>query len=387
MKLLKNWLKTCLRRALALPAIDQALNKLREKQSQELFRISYWYEGNLWEPPVQIALRDLCKPGRVVFDVGANFGGLTTVMSRMVGPRGVVCAFEASPRIVDKCQRNIVLSGCSNVQVYHVAVYHSSNKRVPIYCGSHLNDSIYANSDTDVAAFNVPTLALDDFVNFTGLVPDLVKMDVEGAEYDALKGMLNTISKAKPYLILEQQPTDTRCLDLLREKGYKAIDLNTYREIRSSSDYPEGVGIRNNIYIHQDRLSENPYQLPFTLVETAILTENDFITSDNGSVCLKNCLSLSKGRYVIYLDFLAAGTSNEMMCGVKVSNSVIFRYHAYTKLLAQSYRDWVINLSETSEIQIYWDFINNTRDDSFSVKGGKIFRVAEFDELPSQLYI
>ena len=63
---------------------------------------AYWYEDNFWEPPVQIVLRDLCKSGNVVFDIGANLGGLTTVMSRSVGLRGIVCTFEASSRIVGK---------------------------------------------------------------------------------------------------------------------------------------------------------------------------------------------------------------------------------------------------------------------------------------------
>ncbi|MBD2436138.1 FkbM family methyltransferase [Nostoc sp. FACHB-110] len=391
MKIVKNWLKFQLRKTLAIPVLEDSVNLLRSKiprDDQGLFGISYWYEGNLWEPPVQIALRDLCKPGDVVFDVGANFGGLTTVMSRMVGPRGVVCAFEASPRIIDKCQRNIVLSGCNNVQVYHVAIYSKSHEKVPIYLGSHLNDSIYAsNSNTDIPAFNISTLALDDFINFTGLVPNLVKMDIEGAEFDAIKGMLNTIVTAKPHLILETQPQDTQCLDLLREKGYIAIDLNTYHEIKSFHDYPQGVAIRNNLYIHQDRLSETPYKPSFTFNEITTLNPENFTKTDGSLISLKSPLRLGKGRYLIDMDFTAQGTENEMMCGVKVGETVIFRYHAYTKLLAQSYRDWVINLEDTSDINLYFEFLNGTYDQTFLIKQVKICRIAEFDNLITSLYI
>ena len=230
MKAIKTWLKMRLRNALGIPAIEEQLQKI---QPTELFGLSYWYEGNLWEPPVQIALRDLCKPGDVVFDIGSNFGGLTTVISRMVGPKGVVCAFEASPRIISICQGNIILSGCSNVQIYNLAVYRESHQKVPIYLGSHLNDSIYDYNNTEVAAFHVSTIAIDDFVESTGLIPNLIKMDIEGAEFDAIQGMLKTIVKDKPHLILETQPSDTRCLDCLRNQGYVAIDLNTYREVKS----------------------------------------------------------------------------------------------------------------------------------------------------------
>jgi hypothetical protein len=96
----------------------------------------------------------------------------------MVWPKGIVCAFEAIPRIVDKTQRNLVLSGCNNVQLFHNAVYHTSGQTVKIYLGDHLNDSIYQEYGEDSAS-EVKTLALDDFIAHTQLVPNLLKMDKE----------------------------------------------------------------------------------------------------------------------------------------------------------------------------------------------------------------
>ncbi|MGK7885251.1 MAG: FkbM family methyltransferase [Crocosphaera sp.] len=390
MKQLKEWLKFKLSKALA-PEIDKQLG-FTQRLNQELeeirmYGISPWYEGNFWEPPVQLALRDLCRPGDVVFDVGANFGGLSTVMSRMVGPKGVVCSFEASPRIVDKCQRNIVLSGCSNVQLFHAAVYYISYSKVPIYIGSHLNDSIYAEQSTGTQGYEVSTIALDDFVNHTQLIPNLVKMDIEGAEFDAIKGMSKTIESAKPHLILETQPEDTRCLDFLLEKGYISIDLNTYQIIENAQDYPPGVGIRNNLYIHQDRLSEVAYNPPFGFQEVTTLDASDFYSKESGSIGLKNPLILDKGRYLIDVVFTAQGTDNDLTCGVKIGDKPIFRYHAYSNLLASSYRDWVIHLSETSKIDLYFDFLRETFDDTLSVKGAKITEIKDFKDLPTNLYI
>ncbi|MDJ0582397.1 FkbM family methyltransferase [Crocosphaera sp.] len=389
MKQLKEWLKFKLSKALA-PDIDKQLG-FTQRLNQELeeirmYGLSPWYEGNFWEPPVQLVLRDLCRPGDVVFDVGANFGGLTTVMSRMVGPKGVVCSFEASPRIVDKCQRNIVLSGCSNVQLFHAAVYYRSYSTVPIYLGSHLNDSIYAEQSTGTQGYEISTIALDDFVNHTQLVPNLVKMDIEGAEFDAIKGMSKTIESAKPHLILETQPEDTRCLDFLLQKGYISIDLNTYQIIENAQDYPPGVGIRNNLYIHQERLSEVAYCPPFEFQEVTTLEAGDFQTKENGSIGLKNPLILDKGRYLIDVVFTAQGTDNDLTCGVKIGDKPIFRYHAYSNLLASSYRDWVIHLSETSKIDLYFDFLNETFDDTLSVQGARITEITDFKNANTNLY-
>ncbi len=382
----KHWLKVRLSRALA-PEIDQLLGVDQKLEEVRLYGIAPWYQENFWEPPVQLALRDLCRPGDVVFDVGANFGGLTTVMSRMVGPRGVVCSFEASPRIVDKCQRNIVLSGCSNVQLFHAAVYYKSYGTVPIYLGSHLNDSIYTDQQNESAAYQVSTIALDDFVDHTGLVPNLVKMDIEGAEFDAVKGMDKTIKSAKPHLILETQPEDTNCLDFLREAGYISIDLNTYQIIESPQDYPAGVGIRNNLYIHRDRLSEVAYNPPFNFEECATLNATDFQNQSNGSIYLATPLILDKGRYLIDVDFVAQGKDNDLTCGVKVGEKVIFRYHAYSNLLASSYRDWVIHLSETSKVNFYFEFLNGTKDDTLSIQGAKIRKVTNFQNESTNLYV
>ena len=372
----KEWLKAKLRKALAIPPLEQKLNLVQhELATIKPYLSALWYQENLWEPSVQIALRDLCKPGDIVFDVGANFAGLTTVMSRCVGPKGVVCAFEASPRIIDKCQRNLVWNGCSNVQLYHGAVYHQSYGKVPIYLRSHLNDSIYTNKQDDKAAYYVSTIALDDFVEQTGLVPNLVKMDIEDAEFDAVNGMLKTIDTAKPHLILETQRDDPRCLELLQKKGYIAIDLNAYQQVKTPDDYPPEVGIRNNLYIHQERRQETPYNPPFQLVESANLTAKDFRKTANGAVYLDNPLKLNKGRYLIKVNFTARGIDNEMVCGVKVGDKIILCYNAYTSLLAASYDDWVINLPETSEINLYFEFCRETYDPTFIVEGAKIIEI------------
>ena len=81
-------------RAAALPPADPAAT----------FPLQNWWEQSFWEPTVALAIRDHCRPGDVVFDVGANAGALALMMSRLVGPRGIVCAFEASPRI-GSCSR------------------------------------------------------------------------------------------------------------------------------------------------------------------------------------------------------------------------------------------------------------------------------------------
>jgi FkbM family methyltransferase len=192
--------------------------------SPDSYPIPKFWEPNYWEATVQLALRDYCKPGDIAFDVGANAGALSMIMARHVGPRGLVCAFEASPRIIDKTHFNLVQSGCSNIHLFYRAIYHKSYEMVTLYPGTHLNDSIYNNLGAEGgASYRVETLALDDFVAETKLMPRIIKMDIEGAEFDALRGATTILTEGKPILILEQSPSDMRCHDLLTDLGYVCV--------------------------------------------------------------------------------------------------------------------------------------------------------------------
>lgn len=362
------------------------LNFLRRQLTSNLtlYGDSYWYSGpNLWEPTVMLALRDLCKPGTVVFDVGGNMGGLTSAMSRLVGPKGTVCTFEASPRIIGYLQGNVVAQGHRNVTVYHRAVFSRSNEIVTIYDGDHLNDSLFAEQSPTKIGRPTKTVALDDFCDATQLDPDLIKMDIEGSEYDAILGAARMIERVHPHLLLEQQASDMRCFDLLTAWGYLTIDLNNYEQISTEADYAAGAPLRNVLCIHSDRLDETPYRLPMPTSDICLLTDVDFeINSLNGITSRR--FDLEAGRYVFDVDFTAKGTNNNMMCGVRLEGGQdVFRYHGYSKLIAGSYRAWVIDLPFKASMRIYFDFHDGSSDPSFEFRSVKIKKL---NDLTSPLW-
>ena len=336
---------------------------------------SFWWEGpNLWEPPVQLVLRDLCKPGSVVFDVGANVGGLTAVMSRLVGPRGVVCSFEASPRIFGHLEQNLVKQGFHNATAYHRAVFSQSGRRMRIYPGDHLNDSLLAQhtADNNTQVMYAHTVSLDDFVAETKLVPDLIKMDIEGAEFDALRGAEHLIATARPHLILEQQSDDVRCFEFLRERGYFAVNVNNYQIVEAAGNVGEPGKLCNFLFVHEARRTEPPYDLPARAHPAATLGEQDFRT--NGAEWRSKVLRLAAGRYLADMAFSAEGRNNQMMCGLRADGEDVFRYHGYSGLLAGHYREWVFDLSAEAEVEFYFRFLDGSQDDSFHLTGGRIAR-------------
>ncbi len=315
------------------------------------FIVNPWWETNFWEPSVQLALRDLIKPGSIVFDVGANVGGLSILMARLTGPKGIVCSFEASPRIIELTHGNIIASGCNNIQLYHNAIFSESGKDIIIYAGNHLNDSIFNQGEfKEKVSKTVKTLSLDDFVNHMGLIPDLIKMDIEGAEFDALQGMKTKVLITRPHLILETSPSDMRCFNYLLSLGYVSLDLSNYKPIKSANDFTKGSEIRNLLYVHETRLQEIPYTRAPQFAKESTYVASDF-TNESGS-WFSNWLPVKPGRYVIWLD-LSGNPDDEVMVGIEDEQNEICRHHAHRGFLNIHYPDMPFHITNEKKCRVF----------------------------------
>src|SRR5262245_3930926 len=83
--------------------------------------------GLVFDAPIMSEARRHIKPGSVVLDVGANFGQMTVLFSKLVGQCGQVHAFEAEPFVSHILQKNIEANGVRGmVTVHHGAVWHTS---------------------------------------------------------------------------------------------------------------------------------------------------------------------------------------------------------------------------------------------------------------------
>ncbi|WP_447713712.1 FkbM family methyltransferase [Methylobacterium brachiatum] len=327
---------------------------------------------NYTEPRVLSVVRNLCKPGNDVFDVGANFGGVTIAMSRAVGPRGSVLAFEANPGIAKRCQDNMVAGGCTNSQLFHGAIYSRSGEEIDLYISENqVADSIHHRvSDKSI---KVPTLALDDVVRSMNVRPAVVKMDIEGAEYDALLGFEDTLKFARPYLILEQAPQEPRCVEFLIERGYKAIDLSTYQDVSSISDLVADTVVTDILFGHGDSLERAGYRSG--LSEIATLAGSDFI--NGGKLILSKPLALEPGRYVVKADFASADDDvQEVFCGAWITDAPepLMQHHGHSHSLSRLAHRWVFDIPRATSASMFFNFpqaVPNT----FDVKGVQLWRV------------
>jgi FkbM family methyltransferase len=187
------------------------------------------------EPEVQESLTELIKPGQVVFDVGANIGFLTILCSRLVGAAGVVYAFEPMPDNAKVLRHNLMLNGLENVIVVEKAVSSETGTAelfVSPWSAAHSLNVAGASKQNNRGPeaqkpIVVDTITLDDFLAGEGVrAPDLVKLDVEGAEVLALEGMRGTMESARPLLLCELHGTRTEYEAFTDSVGYTTTVLD-----------------------------------------------------------------------------------------------------------------------------------------------------------------
>ena len=158
------------------------------------------------EPPVQEAFAEALRPGQVVFDVGSNVGFYSLIAARLVGPRGEVHAFEAIPECAHEVTVNARRNRLRNVHVHAVAVT-DTNGTVELLRSRHPGGATVSADDRPpdfTGALVVPAVSLDGFVAQADVRrPDLVKIDVEGAEMLVLSGMEGLLREARPVVLCE----------------------------------------------------------------------------------------------------------------------------------------------------------------------------------------
>jgi FkbM family methyltransferase len=169
----------------------------------------------------------LTRGGDVVFDVGANVGIYTLLFSDRVGPAGQVIAFEPSPGNVVYLEKHLDLNRASNVRVVGEAVS-SSVGQARFNTTSSCAGRIESGGDLQVT-----TTTIDSFVEATGLVPSLMKIDVEGAEADVLKGANKTLRDIGPQILLatHSKAIHQTCMALLVNHGYTVEEVRAGRTV------------------------------------------------------------------------------------------------------------------------------------------------------------
>lgn len=194
------------------------------------------------ELPVQRRIASLVKPGDVFYDVGANVGFFSIIAARLVGPSGKVCSFEPLPSNAAAIRRNAGLNSFSHLEMFEMALGDRSGTdslQVTDWDGG----SAITSSTVPVQAVRSTTVRIMrlDELTASGAVPDphFVKIDVEGAEEEVLRGMRETLLRARPILLYEVDDGDESAFRRRWESIDAWVAALCYRIERIEPSYPE----------------------------------------------------------------------------------------------------------------------------------------------------
>jgi FkbM family methyltransferase len=172
-------------------------------------------EAIIWrgehEPEVQNAILAGVRPGAVVYDIGANVGTMALGAAQLVGNLGRVIAFEGDPENIERLREHSTRNGLEDrLRVVHAAVWsRSATDGIGFRRGapSRSQGGVEADGNRPVLGsgevINVPAVTLDDFVAAGEPPPQLLKIDVEGGEYEVLRGANTLFARERPLLIAE----------------------------------------------------------------------------------------------------------------------------------------------------------------------------------------
>jgi len=187
------------------------------------------------------------KPTAVIYDMGANLGYFSLLCSASSGSKTTIYAFEPIPANMNLLCRHILMNKVLNVIPVNLAVsdqqglidFSADNSSVSYTYKQ--SSEFYGNRNINIKVGIINLDALTEQFGF--LAPDLLKVDVEGAEYDVLKGGAATIKKYRPKILLSTHEAHVKgveknCLDLLKEMGYNYSKLqNPVGRMDGLNDY------------------------------------------------------------------------------------------------------------------------------------------------------
>jgi len=159
------------------------------------------YLAGTSEPLEQEILLKHSPPGGVFYDVGANAGFHAMIAARAVGAAGCVYAFEPTPALAARLRDNATRNSFENVYIVEAAI---SGIDGEISFGMLGPLSVLNSVRTDQAAetVTVRSIRLDTFCA-DHRPPDLVLIDIEGSEIEALESGLQMIAKHRPVIMVE----------------------------------------------------------------------------------------------------------------------------------------------------------------------------------------
>lgn len=217
------------------------------------------YTERTYEPHVTKVLKGVLRDGMTFLDIGANIGYFSMLASNIVGNNGRVISFEPFPENVKLLYLNSKLNHSTNIAIYPLAL--GEDERLWFYGGQGSNGNISRIIDeadivlSQTLVFSVP---LDMFLKAVERI-DVIKIDIEGAEYLAIKGAEKLIDKYSPVIISEYFPAAIQAVSQVSGENYLSFFVERGYDISVIDHNGSLIAFRDNIdginnYVEQQQV-------------------------------------------------------------------------------------------------------------------------------------
>lgn len=203
-------------------------------------------------------------PGQTVLDIGAHYGFFSLLCSKLVADNGQVFAFDASQSSFQILDHNVAEK--SNISTFHCAVGDVDGKQIAFYefpvfysefnsrfVDQYEQEDWFKNMQPQLT--QVKSITVDRFCQEHKISPDVIKVDVEGAELEVLQGMRRTMEQSSPAIVLEFPTASIKnkkhwmAHELLLTFGYKPYKISAAGEAIDLTDL--------STYLHQLQLESD----------------------------------------------------------------------------------------------------------------------------------
>jgi FkbM family methyltransferase len=230
-------------------------------------RVGYTLRSKVPDRDYSVILQ-LAENKKCVFDVGANHGIISLlVASKHSGAQ--VHSFEASEDAINIINQNIQRNEFNtSIRAVNTLVADRSGYTIPFYWeGSSGGASITKGRMRHTIEIHKSTLSLDDYAKANNAFPDFIKMDIEGAENIAIKGMKEILSTSRPEVFIELHEFGAKklyenaqdILDFVTPLNYEMIYLRTGKPVENAEVMKER-GRCHVVLQPREKYSENYFK-------------------------------------------------------------------------------------------------------------------------------
>ncbi len=185
---------------------------------------------------------EACRGVSCVLDIGAHIGLVSMPVSQVLAPGGNVYAFEPAQVNLGYLHKHIDINGINNVKVVEQLVGEVNQDRVKFFeqrVATGQNSMVVKKNHEAYFETHRPQTTLDTFCSKQRLLPEVIKIDVEGAEWDVLKGGDRVLTESLPKIFLSVHPVELKLMGKSTEQLLRLIDELGFELLEMDGSRPE----------------------------------------------------------------------------------------------------------------------------------------------------